>query len=862
MGVVFRARDTALQRDVALKLLPDRFTGDPDRLGRFQREAQILASLNHPNIAQIYGLEQSAAGSCIVMELVAGETLARRIQHGPIPVEEALQLARQIADALESAHDRGVVHRDLKPANIIVTPEGKVKVLDFGLAKIFANDDTNSDPSQSPTTITGATGVILGTAAYMAPEQARGRPVDKRADIWAFGCILFEMLTGGRAFEGESVTEILGAVMHKEPDCEQVPSSVKSLVRRCLEKDPKRRLRDIADANALLEVSQPAIRQERQANRVTMGSRIPWVVAAIFLVVSIVLAMYFTRKAPDVPVVRFQVAPPSKTEYAAVKMSLSPDGRRMAFIAQGADNIQRLWVHNLDTVESQLLAGTEGVTGAPFWSPNGQFLAFGVRNQLKKIDLSGGQPQTLCTSTTSIGGGVWNERDILLFGGPPGAVLQKVPASGGIPAAVTSFARQSGTFHAFPSFLPDGTHFLYYVAGAVEVRGVYVGSLEAKPEEQGTTRLLDSPTNAVFALSKSSASGLMLFMNGTTLMSQPFDTKNLTLTGQATPIAEQVASANGVLGLYSVSDNGVLSYRTATSTAMTPVLVDRNGRELTALTTAPLELATNPRFSPDGKRFAIRSGTDIWVYDLQGRPPFRLTFGGSPLSPLWTRDGKRLVYEINDPQAVLDASGKPLNVQVSSLVSLPADGSGNIPEPASPAGHFHALAWSLDGLELIATQYVSRASTDVVSFEPQLKSTVKPLVQTPAAEGTDGLDLSPDGRWLAYSSDTTGTVEIWVRPYAQQGAPVRVSPNGGKDPVWSKNTQELFYFEGNRLMSVEVNTKAEFNFKPATKLFDVPYFVRVGQPPHYDVAPDGRFLLLRPANPTLSPITVILNWKR
>jgi eukaryotic-like serine/threonine-protein kinase len=845
MGVVFRAHDTKLQRDVALKILPEHFADNPELLARFQREAQLLASLNHPNVAQIYGLEQSGSSGCIVMELVEGETLAERVKRGALPVDETLQIAKQIADALESAHDRGIIHRDLKPANIKLTPEGNVKVLDFGLAKALVNESGPIDLTNTPTIGSSAAGVILGTPGYMAPEQARGRTVDKRADIFSFGCVLYEMVTGKRAFDGEDMADALGAIIHKEPVWDRVPASLLPLIRRCLEKDPRRRLRDIGDA--LLLVSE---QQKQPVAEARQQSWLPRAVIAVLLIATLGLgaALYFTRTNPDVSAVRFLVPPPDKQVFD-IYVSVSPNGRRMAFTAVGSNSIPRLWLRDLDTLEARELPGTDGA-GSPFWSPDNRFIGFSAGPQLKRIDPAGGPPQTLATADSQLGMGAWNEAGIIIVGRRASGPVLQVSSAGGVLTPVTALnATRGDAIHSFPSFLPDGRHFLYFVATTKpETTGIYVGSLDAKPEDQTSTPLLLNRYGGQFVPSAEKNTGHLLYLRDNTLMTQLFDISGRALRGDPMPIAEQVAAVNSY-SVFSASNNGVLAFRVNRRAMYTPVWVERNGREAGAVLAAPVDRTQWPSLSPDGKKLAVVSG-DLWVYDLEGRPPIKLTFEGAPASPIWTRDGRRIIYEPNT------------NDSERQLRSILADGSTTASEPASPRGeHIHPLGWSPDG-KLIANRLRGSGSTgngDIVQFIPSAEGTVETLLDSPANEGVLGAAVSPDGRWLAYTANTTDNTEIWVRPYGQPGAPVRVSPDGGVEPVWSKDGRELYFMDGNRMMSVAVNTRSGFDFKPAVELFQIPS-VRFGQPHSYGLAPDGRFFVVKPADLTPAPITVILNW--
>jgi eukaryotic-like serine/threonine-protein kinase len=542
MGEVWRATDTKLGREVAIKVIPDALAQDSDQMARFKREAQVLASLNHPNIAAIYGVEERA----LVMELVEGPTLAERIAHGPVPLDEVLPIARQVAEALEYAHEKGIIHRDLKPANVKVTPEGRVKVLDFGLAKALSNEAASTDPASSPTLTMRATqaGVIMGTAAYMSPEQAKGKPVDRRADIWSFGVVLAEMLTGRQMYRGETVSDILAAVLMKDPDWSGLPAATPSvmrrLLRRCQEKDPQRRLRDIGEARIAIEEALAGAPAEDGAPAGAMANRnrmLPWAIAgALTLALAALAFVYFRQTPPPAPeVVRFQIPPPDKTDlgdvlYPSVPV-VSPDGRQVAFFARGAEGRYQIWIRSLQAIEARPLPGTEGTPGAPAgalaWSPDNRSLAFitGPSNtlDLKRIEVSGGPPQTLVSLAYSGPPAcAWSREDVILFNAGNG--LARVSASGGASSTVTTLDIARGELrHNFPSFLPDGRHFVYVrPATRPENSGVYVGSLDAKPEQQSLRRLLAAESSAVYASSPDAGMGHLLFLRGGTLLAQPF----------------------------------------------------------------------------------------------------------------------------------------------------------------------------------------------------------------------------------------------------------------------------------------------------------------------------------------------------
>ena len=567
MGEVYRARDSRLGRDVAVKVLPELFAADADRLARFEREAQLLASLNHQNIATIHGLEESGGVRALVMELIEGPTLADRIAQGPIPLDEALPIARQIADALDAAHERGVIHRDLKPANIKITPGGQVKVLDFGLAKVLESAVGGAAGSQhlsmSPTLSVQATyaGLILGTAAYMSPEQARGRPVDQRTDIWAFGCVLFEMLTGTRAFEGEDVSETLARVIEREPDWTRIPPQIRRLLTSCLQKDRNQRLQAIGDMRLLLDDPAPPVALALRPR----ATRTPWVIAAAAMLSVAVLALvHFREVPPDSRVVRSTLLPPDNTTFnsdfsqGVGLPTLSPDGTRIVFGARTADGKTPLWVRSLDALTAQPLAGTDGA-GFPFWSPDSRFVAFFAGGKLKKIDASGGPVLTLADATSGRGGS-WNRDGVIVFtpsaGGGP---FLRVSSAGGASSRVSS---EEGSF---PWFLPDGQHFLYQGTGG----SIRVGSLDGSPSQ-----MVGGGSNALYA------QGHLLFVREGTLMAQLFDADRLTSTGDGVPVAEHIQSvlASGRAAAFSVSETGLLAYREGTASGgYTLTWVDRSG---------------------------------------------------------------------------------------------------------------------------------------------------------------------------------------------------------------------------------------------------------------------------------------------
>ena len=854
MGEVYRARDTRLNRAVALKILPDAFAADPDRLARFQREAELLASLNHPNIAQIHGIEEEEDGTrALVLELVEGPTLEERIADGPLSLDDALEIAKQIADALEAAHEAGVVHRDLKPANVKMREDGTVKVLDFGLAKALDAGSGPGDPHTSPTLATAATrmGFIVGTAAYMSPEQARGRAVDRRTDVWAFGAVLFEMLTGRRAFAGDDVTGILAEVIKTEPAWAtlsvDVPPAVSGVLRRCLQKDPKDRMRDIGDVRLGLlggfEDPARSVTAPPPADGAPTGTGGGWkrywvgLAGAAVVIAAVAVGPAVWIVPPPAPSVAFPVrfsipAAPNMVPF----VELSPDGRHLAYLESDEGREARLWIHSLESGQARELAAADTSGFTVFWSPDSRFVAFSDAGSLRRIDLASGAVETVC-DTPRLFGGSWNADGVIVFGGISG--IMQVPAEGGTPVPLTQVDSARGELgHVAPRFLPDGRHFLYLRASSDStVSGLYVGSLDVDPAEQNPDRLVATRQNGTLAPSAGPAApGQLLLLQGDRLLAQPFDEQRLDLAGDPTVVTEGVG-AYDVFAAFSVSRNGVLAFRGAEATRSV-LWIEPTGQESGATGMGGLDDPENPRLSPDGRRLALVVDDDIWVFDLEGRPPIRLTFDeGDAASPLWTPDGAHIVYEGD-----------------GSLYSVAADSAGQ-PERVGPRGHYHAHAWAPNG-NLIAAS-ISGEQVRLVEFATAADSEARDIFPSPANEGFSAA-LSPDGRWLAYTSDATGSLEVWVRPYAGPGAPVRVSPAGGTEPVWARDGAALYYVQGRRtLMRVAVEASNRFEFAAAVRLLEADFPV-FEQPPSYDVAPDGRFVTVR--NDSNPPVSVILNW--
>jgi Tol biopolymer transport system component len=883
MGEVWRARDTKLKRDVAIKVLPEGFASNPERLARFQREAEVLASLKHPNIATIHGLEEYDGVRAIVMEFVEGPTLADRIRAGPIPLDEALPIAKQIADALETAHEKGVIHRDLKPANVKITPEGTAKVLDFGLAKALepgeaggpggAGGLSNAPTLTSPAMMTGA-GMILGTAAYMSPEQARGKTVDKRCDIWSFGVVLFELFTGRQVFIGEEVSDILAAVLRAEPDWNALPrntpASIRTLLRRCLERDPKERLRDMGEARIAIQryLADPAA--SPVATVAPEPRRKYWKAASVLFFVTTtalaVAAAFLYWKEPERNVVRFAVSLPEKTILNSglasvggdVGAVVSPDGRNLAFTARDASGKTRLWVQPIDSLTAKVVPDTDEAD-LPFWSPDSRFIAFSSLGKLKRVDVNGGPVQTICNqaNTAFSVGGTWNSEGVILFSSGPRSPLYRVAAAGGQPVAITKLLEgQSG--HRFPWFLPDGRHFVYFAVGSAENSGVLAGDLQSG----ATKRLFAADTGAVYV-----PPDFLLFIRQGILLAQEFDAKKLETIGDPKPVAEQVvySTAGPTLGAFSASTNGVLTYRTGAARGGGGLLrltwVDRTGKELEQIgQPGPYR---GVELSPDGKRLAVHrhegNGGDVWVFEPPRTTPLRLTFDASQdnSSPIWSADGKRIVFG-------------SLRAGMWGLYQKPADGAGDEELLYQAKMPIMPTSWSQDGQFLVFWLVDPKTGWDLWVLPLKGDKKPQPFLQSAFNESTG--QISPDGKWISYSSNESGQFEIYVRPFPSGSGRWQVSTDGGFFSQWRPDGKEIFYqttVSRGKVMAVEVKTSGPtFEYGAARELFDSQY-VNVehagGNYHSYAVSRDGqRFLIPRPvaapSDTSATSFTVVLNW--
>jgi len=855
MGEVYRATDSKLGREVAIKLIPEDFARDAMRMARFTREAQVLASLNHPNIAAIYGVEDRA----LIMELVEGQTLSERIKQGPVPLEEALDIARQIADGLEAAHDKGIVHRDLKPANIKITPGGIVKLLDFGLAKAEGPWSATASVEDAPTLTVASTGagVILGTAAYMAPEQARGRNVDKRADIWAFGVILYEMLTGEQMFEGDTVTDVLASVVRQDPDLKRVPEKVRPLLQRCLEKDPKRRLRDAGDAMLLLDMAPAAAvaATTSKAPLLAIGS----LAALLAFALAGLSYVHFREAPPAAELVTFQIALPENVNFTQYGTSaISPDGRKIVFAAYGYDSTPRLWVRSLDSPVAKPLeeARLNQQTVALFWSPDSRFVAYSNSKQLMKIDVAGGPPQALAELAPAIGGS-WSPDGTILVGSTTG--IMKVPASGGMLTPVTKSGNQQEV-HAHPVFLPDGRHFLYMRGAPSGSRSIFLGDLQAAPDAQNTTPLLKTDYGVALAQRGKDDPLLVLFLRDETLLAQEFDMGALALKGDPVTVLEQVSGVtNAALGHFSVAKNGTLVFRTLSGNNRQLTLYNRQGE----IVGRPGERAPfgTMKVSPDGSKAVVvqndgrqQDNSDLWVVDLVNGTSARFTFDpGFDGQPVWSPDGRYIAW-------------MGLRNKQMGLYRKAADGSGSDELVAAPQGFGNLTDWTHNGYFIFTMNgdvYAMPADADASGNRTPI-----PVIQSPASER--GAYVSPDNRWIAYMSNETGRDEVYVQPFSAGGSKASgkwmVSRGTRGMARWRGDSKELLFLNGEgSVVSVDVAPGAAFHTSPPKTLFQLPLELLSNQNPGTlaDATRDAqRLLLVMPVQENSQrELAVVLNWQ-
>jgi serine/threonine-protein kinase len=833
MGEVYRAHDTRLNRDVALKVLPEAFARDAQRMARFEREAKVLASLNHPNIAAIYGLEESGPIRALVMELVEGPTLAERILSAPMPVDETLPIARQVADAVEYAHDKNVIHRDLKPANIKVTAEGTVKVLDFGLAKALSDEVAAEDMSNSPTLSMAATrqGVILGTAAYMSPEQAKGKTVDRRADVWAFGAVLYEMLAGKQAFHGEDVTEILAAVVRADPDWNRLPSktppAIRTLLRRCLEKNLKRRLAHIAEARIALEdvASGAAPAEAVSAAPGKNRERLAWAAAAALTLLFAMASWGWWRATRPVepslrPLVHLDVALESDASpgaFGGTNAILSPDGTRLVYASQG-----RLFARRLDQPNAVELPGTQGA-GAPFFSPDGQWVGFFAQGKLKKISVEGGAAVSLCDASSPRGAS-WGEDGNIIASLSTNGGLSRIPSAGGTPAPATELANGELT-HRWPQVLPGGKAILF--TAHTRTTGFDGATIEVMTLADRRRKTLQRGGS----FGRYLPSGHLIYVNNNTLFAVRFDLDRLEVIGTPVPVLEKVRY-NPLQGAaqFDFSQAGTLLYQSGSLSLLTVQWMDSAGKTQPLLSKPGVY--SRPHISPDGQRLAMDvtegSGTDIWIYELQRDTMTRLTFNGANQA-IWSPDGRYLVFQDKDGLSWTrsDGAGKP-----QSLVQ-------------SKGGPFTA-SFAPDGKRLGYIEAGAGGAYDIftVSLENDASGLrpgkPEPYLQTPFDERS--AMFSPDGRWIAYVSNESGSYQVFVRAFPDKGGKWQISNSSGFLPIWSRNGHELFFHtEDNQIMVASYREQGDSFIADKPRAWSDKTIANVGVlTPNYDLAPDGK----------------------
>ena len=856
MGEVYRARDEKLNRDVAIKVLPAALSENADRLHRFEQEAQTAGALNHPNILVIYDVGTNESAPYVVSELLEGETLRDRLDHGPLSSRNSIDYGTQIARGLAAAHAKGIVHRDLKPDNLFITRDNHVKILDFGLAKLVQPSiEETAQTDVATRKVHTDPGTVMGTVGYMAPEQVRGRAVDHRADIFSFGAVLYEMLSGRRAFHGDSAIETLNAILKEEPSAitntnPNIAPALERVVWHCLEKNPDHRFQSASDVAFALEslsgVTTHASQQTLTQGAITTPSRwtrerLIWLGVCLLLLagMSALAVAHFSRSAPNSHAVRLALTTPGKTTFPA-HVTVSPDGLHVAFTASNAEGKRELWVRSLDADQAQTLGGTEGAL-TPFWSPDSRSVGYFANGKLFKVEAARGHPQYLC-DVREDGGGAWSREGVILFGGPEG--ISRIPAQGGMPELATKVDAKEEA-HRWPYFLPDGRHFIFLAdAQTTENHHVRIGSLGS----QETQILFSAVTRVAYA-----PPGYLVYVNQGALVARPFDTNSLKLTGDPTTLVEDVAEVGSNHEFdFSVSENGVLAYQTGSSQSEL-VWFDRSGKKLESI--GEPDNYASVALSPDGRRAvaglldADGRQSDLWLLDLSRGTKSRLTFHAqSDGDPLFSPDGKRILFTSNrdgDGHVHLYDTAASATGDDQLLLSADAD---DIP-----------TSWSRDGKHILFMRFRTGAHSSVWLL-PLAGREAKLLLQSSAFDQA-AATFSPDGRFIAYTSDESGKFEVYVQPFPLSGEKWVISSGGGFLPLWRDDGKELFYLTPDgRMMSAEIKSDAAFDSVVTKPLFQINIKRAPGYP--YAVAPDGsRFLVNTPAeatNPT--PMTLVLNW--